>query len=452
MTISDFHQFGAKHTETGALAKALAHLGVVAPHTDKPYGEELLFGLGGGIGFGYFLFEKSGKHPIHLATRIHTKETERPEFLQQIAARIGSPVRTQNSSSASAASTNLRRLLETGQPPIVSVDPTRLPYLGLNSALHTYYCVLAFGIDEGTQRVLLSDRAKEAVSVTEEEFRHARESSWSPKYRTVNVEKPTAEPDIRQAVTDAIRQCCEQMREGLGITNFGLRGLEKWALVMTSSKEKKSWPKIFSHGPNLYEALYSMFVQISGRSGTGNAQRSFYATFLEEAADLLSNPGLRDAAQAYRRADEVWKDLADAHLPGSVPVFAEARRLSLRRMELFESEGLKAFGEIQNIRQRLEQIESDVSSAFPLGFQESRALLSDLRQRILKLREAEAEALRVLESAIGVSPTPAPVTETVEVSAEEALETEPDQVPSESTVREEPVSLRESGVNVLDQG
>lgn len=401
MIVFDYTQFGGKHGETAALKNALAHVDVKAPHTGQFYTESLLFGIGGGIGFAYFLFEKSGAHPIHLGTRLHTKETERPEFYQNIARRLSVPLRVQNSSSATAASANLQRYLERGQAPIVSVDPGRLSYLGLNAPIYSYYSVIAYGTGDGENEILLSDRCPQPVSLSCEEFRAARETSWSPKYRAVVVERPAAEADLKEAVIQGIHDCCRQMNEGLGITNFGLRGLEKWATVLTSAREKKSWPKIFSSGATLYDALYSIFAQISGRGGTGPASRPFYADFLEEASGILSNPGLRDAAQSYRRAGAVWAEVADAHLPGSEPLFAEAKALTVRRMELFETKGTDATDEIQRIKQRLTEIASEAAATFPLSFQDSRSLLSDLRKRVLHLHEVEAEATRELQSAVG---------------------------------------------------
>lgn len=368
----------------------------------------MLFGIGGGIGFAYFLFEKAGAHPIHLGTRIHTKETEKPDFLQTLAGRIAVPLRLQNSSSATAAAANLKRQLERSQLPIVSVDPVRLPYLGLNAALHTYYTLIVYGIDDSTGQVMVSDRCTQPVTLTQDQLRSARETSWSPKYRAVLLDWPEREPDPREAVMAGLRSCCEQLNEGLGITNFGIRGMEKWATVLTSSKEKKSWPKIFSPGPTLYDALYSIFAQISCRSATGNAHRAFYADFLDEAAGILANPGLRDAAQNYRNCDAIWGEVADAHLPSSAPLFAEAKELTKKRKQLFETQGPDAFDEIESIRQRLEQIAVEASMNFPVSFQDSRTLLNELRQRVLKLREAEAEALRSVESAIGAAIKPLP--------------------------------------------
>jgi hypothetical protein len=398
VVIPEYSYFGGRHPEVGALKNTLACLGVQAPHSGEAYSEPLLFGLGGGIGFAYFLFERAGTHPIHIETRVHTRETERPEFYQTIAARIGAQLQLQNSSSASAATTNLRRQLNSGRPPIVGVDGSKMPYLGLHRSLNSYYSVVVYGLDVEANQVMLADRCSQPVTVTAEQFKEARHSSWSPKFRAVVISKPEAEPDLAAAVTEAIRDTCRHMNEGLGITNFGLRGLEKWATVMTSSKEKKSWPKIFSPGPLLYEALFSVFSQIAARSSAGNANRWIYAEYLDEAADIVERPALKEAAEAYRRADREWGEVADAHLPSAVPQFQEAKELALRRQYLFEREGPNAAKEIEAIRNRLIEIEREAGENFPLSFQDSRALLADLRQRILKLRDVEMEALRATEA------------------------------------------------------
>jgi hypothetical protein len=399
MVISDYNQFGARSSETGALKHALAHVGVVAPHTGESYSDALLFGIGGGIGFAYFLFEKSGTHPIHLGTRIHTKETERPEFAQTILNRIAAPAHVQNSSSATAAAANLKRNLVQGQAPVVWVDPSRLAYLGMNGAVNSYYSVVVFGMDDDSDTVTLADRCPGAVTVTSGELQAARETSWSPKYRSLLVQKAEGEPDLRDAVDQGIRDCLRQIYEGLGITNFGLRGLEKWATVLTSTKEKKSWIKIFPPGPALYDALYSMFVQISARGG-GAANRGLYADFLTEAAEILNRPTLREAAEQYRRAERIWTELGEAHLPEAVPEFAEARQLTLRRNRLFEEKGAEAKEEVLEVRKRLDEIAERCRQTFPLNFNDTRALLADVRARILNVHDSEAEAARALEAAM----------------------------------------------------
>src|SRR5205085_2862626 len=142
-------------------------------------------------------------------------------FFLNIASRIGVKLRVQNSSSATAAETNLRRHLEQGQTPIVAVDPLRLPYLGLHTSINTYYCLVVYGLDDANDRVLLSGRCKQPITASRADFKAARETSWSPKYRAMVVEGIEHEIDIADAVRQGIANCCHQMNQGLGITNFG---------------------------------------------------------------------------------------------------------------------------------------------------------------------------------------------------------------------------------------
>ena len=405
MLISEYHRFGWRDCEVGALANALANAGVTAAHSQQPYTEEMLFGIGGGIGFAYFLFEQGGAHRIHVGTRIHTKETERPEFVQTILQRLSAPAHVQNSSSASAASGNLRRNLEQGQAPLIWVDPQKLSYLGMNTALNCYYSVIVFGVDEGAGTASLADRCPGPVTLPLEDLRAARETSWSPKYRAMLVQKSADGGDIRSAVESGIRDCIVQMNQGLGITNFGLRGMEKWATVLTSTKEKKSWAKIFPPGANLFDSLYSIFCQISARDSGGCADRLLYADFLVEAADVLNRPALRDVADQYRGLEQMWRSVAENHLPGDIPAFAEARELTLRRTRAFEEKGAEAAEEVQSIRARLDQIAAECREQFPLSFNDARNLLHELKQQILNLHAAETDIVRALEAAVGIAET-----------------------------------------------
>jgi hypothetical protein len=415
MVINEFQRFGGKHSETGSLAKLLAHLGAVNNHSGQPFTEELLFGIGGGIGFAYFLFERHGAYPIHLGTRIHTKETEHPEFLETICKRLGVPCQVQNSSSASAAGSNMERDLDMGRPPIVWTDSSRLPYLGLSTGLNTHHALVVYGLENSSDKVMFSDRCPGPVTLTREQFRNARESSWSPKYRAMLVRPTNETKDVKAAIIDGIRECAQQMNEGLGITNFGLTGMEKWATVLTSLREKKSWLKIFPPGPGLFDALFSLFSQIR-LNGTGNAHRGYYADFLDQASDIIDKPDLKQVATLFRHSDRMWSDLADAHLPAGVPQFEEIRRLSLERETVFEQQGLEGFDEIQRLKARVDGLVTEMRQQFPLGVPETKALLTDLRLRILRLKEHEAEAVRALQDAVG--PAPAPVQQEEPVQSE----------------------------------
>jgi hypothetical protein len=400
VVIEGYAQFGGRHTELAALRNVLEFTQAKASHTGQLFTEAFLFGTGGGIGFGYFLFARRGGRPVYLGTRIHTRETERPEFLQTICNRLGLACHVQNSSSATAALTNLNRNLSSGTPVLAWTDAARLPYSGYTGFGNFYHVVVVYGVDDETGKVQLADRAPRPLPVTVEEFRYARQTSWSPKYRTATVGPSPELSDPRTAAEQGIRQCIDQMTTGLGIANFGLNGMAKWATILTSSKEKKSWLKVYSPGSDLYCALFTVYEQIMTLGNVGAASRTLYAEFLDEAAELLGKPALREAAGLYRESELLWREVAEAHLPAAFRGFVEARELAEERRSVFETQGAEGRERLDEIKARLAEIEQQMAAEFPVPQSEMRGLLNDIRIRILKVRDHESKSIDALRAAV----------------------------------------------------
>ena len=67
------------------------------------------------------------------------------------------------------------------------------------------------------------------------------------------------------------------------IKNAGLAGIQKWADIIVK------WPEQFK-GINLFGALMNGFLYIEISGTGGNAFRSMYAQFLEEASSIINMP------------------------------------------------------------------------------------------------------------------------------------------------------------------
>jgi hypothetical protein len=305
-----------------------------------------------------------------------------------------------NSSSGSAALSNLKARLSEGEPVLAWTDAARLPYSGYTGFGNFYHVVVVYGLDESGGTVQLADQTPGPLAVSLGDLRYARETSWSPKYRAMTVDSPQNAQDPRVAAEQGIRECIEQMLTGLGIANFGLRGMDKWATILTSSKEKKSWLKVYSPGSDLYCALFTIYEQISVRGNVGAAGRTLYAEFLEEAAGLLDKPTLRNAAALYRESEALWQDVADAHLPGDFKVFAEARNLAQERRRIFETLGPEGRDRLEQIKARLAEIERSMSTEFPIPQSDLRGFLTDIRHRILKVRDQESKCVEAIQAAM----------------------------------------------------
>jgi hypothetical protein len=281
LAISGFTHAGGRQIEVAGLRKVLAHIGVLAPHTGQPFGEALLFGIGGGVGLGYFVYESGDYTALYIATRITTEESARPGFVLNICERLGVGATLQHSSSAPAAEKKLHQALAAGRPSIIWVDPRKLPFYGTPSAYHT---AVVYGLDAAGGQALLADRCEPPIVMAAAELAEARQGEGAPKFRALLIEPPGQPPDLALGVRAGIADCCAQMRVGFGpanfASNFGLKSLEKWAGLLTSGKDKRGWPAFFPAGGRLFAALASASDQILKRGAGGSAFGELYAVFV----------------------------------------------------------------------------------------------------------------------------------------------------------------------------
>src|SRR5688500_16118558 len=108
-----------KEPESAAVRNALNQLGSCS--TDLCT-EEMLFGLGGGLGLIYFLFDLHGGHPIVVGTRYHASEAKTPVFVMQMCEAWGATTELKHSTSRSASTKSLTKMLDEGFTPIVWVE------------------------------------------------------------------------------------------------------------------------------------------------------------------------------------------------------------------------------------------------------------------------------------------------------------------------------------------
>ncbi|WP_280840579.1 BtrH N-terminal domain-containing protein [Micromonospora sp. A200] len=126
--VPGYRTFGPRqHRESGLLAHVLAAQGVRAPHTDAPYTEAMLAGLGGGVGFMYAVFEYRDLPPLLTIVAQHHPQPWVPAALD----RLGLPYVEEHSSKAGPAIDRLRTALGGGRPVFATVDRSRLPWHGL---------------------------------------------------------------------------------------------------------------------------------------------------------------------------------------------------------------------------------------------------------------------------------------------------------------------------------
>ncbi|MFN2135334.1 MAG: BtrH N-terminal domain-containing protein, partial [Candidatus Promineifilaceae bacterium] len=272
------------HCWSNSIAKIYTHYGL-------PLTEELLFGLGAGLGFLYW--EQKGAPPF-VGGRDNMKR-----FVQDIGGRTGVGAWEQSTSSASKAQKVMLAHLEQQDPLMVRVDMGLLPYFDFPEEYHFgSHTIVICGYD-GEERVLISDMDQAASGLKEgfyapltlDEIAAARGSRFKPfppQNTYFEFDFASARPPSAEDILAAIRQNTEGMLHP-PISNFGIKGIRR------AAKEIARWPNSFGE-EELRANLFMIYVMIEIGGTGGGIFRPMYARFLREAAGSMSQPVLNEAA------------------------------------------------------------------------------------------------------------------------------------------------------------
>jgi len=302
--LEGFRSLGTHHCVTGSMRHVYEFHGY-------PVSEELLLGLGAGVGFIYW--HTKGTTPFYGGRG----NVERPghEGLEVTAGkRLG--VRTEHfrTSSARKAEKALLEMLGAGEPVMLELDMGFLPYLNLPDGYHFgAHAVVVAGYDPETRMVLIADRDGELHAVSMEDLAKARGSTFKPfppkhKWYTFNFSRrrPSEPEDVRQAIREVVTGMLEPP-----ITNFGVKGIRK------AAKRTLKWPEIMSE-EELRFTCFNIFVFIDAIGGTGGGIfRYMYARFLREAAGITDDTRLNERADEFQRIGDKWQALAEIFMNAS---------------------------------------------------------------------------------------------------------------------------------------
>jgi hypothetical protein len=394
-------QFDGLHYETGSVRNIFALQGIRMPHTQSPPSEALLLGLSGGITFGYFSFAYKGIDPF---VALLTRNTFDP--LENLFNRLGVVRTVKQTADAAKAEKNLADALENGQPVLVWADRFSMPYNAydglLGEEMYEMIPLVVFGRDPQTGTVEVADQSRRPVRVASENLTRARGRVKKDKYRQMTLSLPSFDKLV-QGVASGIRACIQSFHTAPvkgHSRNFGFEAYQRWAGVLAGDQDKQSWSKIFPPGRQMYSGLVSAFERIELFGTGGAASRPMYADFLEEASLILDKPALRDSAAQVRALAPRWTDLDNALLPVDQPLFKETRQLLLKKRDLYCGKGGAAKDEIVQINDRLAAIRSAMETGFPLSGEGVTAFKQNLREHVLRIHDAEKEAIAELEKAL----------------------------------------------------
>ena len=398
MKIDSYKQIGGVHPETATITNVLANQGFVSSHNGKPFSEEMILGIAGGLGCGYILWEFKKYESAILVLGFQNRWNYTQDFMQNLFDRQGVSAEFQEAGGQKTAQKHLEAALENGKAPVVWIDQESLPYFNLQPMYNGCFghLVTAFGLEEG--QVWVDDRAKKPIQVEAEDFANARARIGSYKNRMLVLENNGAETDLPTAIMAGIEDCIDHL--GRDFKTFVIPVYEKWAKLMTDQKNKKGWPVVFKDGKGLYSTLRSLHEGVKLFGTKGGGLRRMYGDFLSEAAPILNNNALNDTAEQYKALGQRWETFADAVLPDSIPPLGETRTLLARKYAIYLEQGGEGLEEVAELSSQLTDLEVELNSNLALTDAEANALFGDIQEHLYGLYTAEKAALSILETAM----------------------------------------------------
>jgi len=272
---------------------------------DHPISEDLLLGLGAGVGFIYW--HMKGTLPFY-GGRTNVGRPGEEGLAKTAGRRTGVRVESFQTGSARKAEKALLDMLEAGEPLMIHVDMGFLPYFDFGD--HEYHfgrhVVVVAGYDPETHQVLIADRDEKLHPVSLEDLARARGSKFKPFppqhtwYTFDFSDKRPPEPgEVRQAIREVVTGMLEPP-----ITNLGVKGIRK------AAQRTLKWSETMGE-EQLRFACFNVFIFIDAEGGSGGGIfRYMYSRFLREAAEITGDGRMIAVADEFKRIGDRWQVVA----------------------------------------------------------------------------------------------------------------------------------------------
>ncbi len=395
--ITGYDHFGGIHPETANIANCLRYLGVANPATGKPFSEAMLFGVAGGLGACYILWEFKEYSRPAIVFGFQHQSNYPVRYVTSLCERIGVTAEFHETGGVKKAGQTLRDALAADRPAILWVERELLDYYnrGPEDTGWFSWIVTACGYDAAADTFTLDDTGARPFTVPSASLTAARQRIPSFKNRLLLL-SPPEEIDLPAAVTAGIRGNIDYL--GSKSTSFALPTLRKWARMLTDTKNAKGWPTVFAGGKCLFSGLVSVYEGIVHEGSDGTALRGMYADFLTEAASVLSSAALGAAAAEYRALGAKWQALAETALDPAVAPLGSAREILDRREAAIKTGGDDQADTIVGLGREFEAMRPALDADFP----RDEAWIGDLFARMqAQLNDIYAHEMAALDTLRG---------------------------------------------------
>jgi hypothetical protein len=274
--------------------------------------EEMLLGLGAGLGFIYW--HMKGAPPM-FGGRANVGRPGEDGLEITAGRRTGVLVEKTHTGSATKAEKALIKRLESADSVMLNVDMGFLPYFtDLPDDFHFGgHAIAVGGFDPESRTVLVADRDAPLHSLSLEDLAMARGSKFKP-FPPNNIAFTFDFSSMRQPEPEEIKQAigevCHTMLEG-PISNLGIRGIRK------AADQTLKWHQLMDE-EELRWASFNTFIFIDATGGTGGGIfRYMYGRFLEESAAITGVEELAGIAEQLKKVGDLWQKVARIYVRAS---------------------------------------------------------------------------------------------------------------------------------------
>jgi hypothetical protein len=285
----EFQHSQASHCESGVMSAILRHHGL-------PISEPMAFGLSSAMSFAYLPIVKINGLPL-VAYRMPPKA-----IIKGLQKPLGLKMRFETFRDPQAGTRRLDELLAAGEIVGMQTSVFWLPYMPEDLRFHfNAHNVLAFGRDTASGEYQLSDPVFETpVTCPADALQRARfaKGMLAPKGLLYYATGKPSTPDWAVVIPKALKKTTRIMLD-TPLPIIGVRGIRRLASAIEGLRPDKA--KMF----------IGQVVRMQEEIGTGGGGfRFIYASFLQEAADLLARPRLNELSEALVDIGDEWREFA----------------------------------------------------------------------------------------------------------------------------------------------
>ncbi len=286
-----FRHIMAAHCESGTVAAIVSHHGF-------KISEPMVFGISGGIFFGY-LRTPMMDFPIFVVR-------SRPgEIRKKFADRTGIKFKTRTYRNQKDAERELDKLLDQNQPVAVQVDFFYMNYFPAWYRIHINVHYVTIIGREGNKYLVSDSYHPQIAEIERDALLKGRFAGgpMAPKgfmFYPVHIPEKT---DLEKATIDGIKGATFNMLK-IPLPFLGVKGIRRFADKIVE------WPGYARDENQLADKIFRITVLLEDQGTGGGGFRFLYASFLQEASKLLNYPRLDDFSKEIMGIGDGWREIS----------------------------------------------------------------------------------------------------------------------------------------------